>query len=65
MNHRFNLAWLLPLLIGAAAGYSLWAAWAAMLLFLLALAGLERLPAVGNSPAVLALGIAVARAVGH
>lgn len=53
MNHRFNLAWLLPLLISAAAWYSPWAAWAALLLFQLTLVGLERLPAIGNSPAAV------------
>ena len=58
MKHRFNLAWLLPLLIGAAAWYSPWAAWSALLVFQLTLVGLERLPALGSSPAKgAALGI--------
>lgn len=53
MKHRFNLAWLLPLLIGAAAWYSPWAAWSALLVFQLTLVGLERLPALGSSPAAV------------
>lgn len=50
MKHRFNIAWSLPILISAAAWHSPWAAWSALLLFQLALVGLERLPALGKSP---------------
>jgi alkane 1-monooxygenase len=49
-NHRFALAWLLPLLVGAAAWHSPWSAWVALLAFQLALAAAERWPGAQRSP---------------
>ena len=48
---RFALAWLMPLGVGAAALVSPWAAWGFAIGLQLTLALLERVPALGRSPA--------------
>lgn len=50
-NHRFALAWSLPLIVGAAAWHSPWSAWIALLAFQLMLALAERWPGAQRSPA--------------
>ena len=47
---RFALAWLLPLLVAAAAGVSPWLAWAAMAGYQGAMALAERVPRLQHSP---------------
>lgn len=47
----FAAAWLLPLAVAAAAGWSPWAAWVLMAAVQLTLALLERIPALRHSPA--------------
>ena len=50
LRFRFALAWLLPLLVAAAAWRSPWAAWATLLGYQVALALAERVPGLQHSP---------------